>query len=448
MVKGRQSRLGHRKPSRGSSWPVMLTLLATCSFLILILLALPILSNSNANSSGRLIIKPNDLNSIALNTTTHISEAEYDQLGERWVEIISWEPRIFLYHNFLVSFNSFSFNGYPPENPILIMVEYNGEELQVLHYQVGEKYVPHHDYFMDDINTANGGDRIATMLMYLSDVEEGGETVFPDAKGNFSSMPGWNELSAEPTEQKAIIKSLSFSLSFNNTNGESQTVFSAVASQIMVAGFVSGHAHSAAADLLLPHSHSSSSPHSLHSPCQCQLLRFSQHSHVSYLYSASFCYISFTLSLFYAYAAKLKKTTSMRLTFCEFCGVEDLKLSLCFIILLDIPCGFLENGEPIYVIHYEVGQYYDPHYDYFIDDFNIENGGQRIATMLMYLSNVEEGGETMFPRAKANFSSVPWWNELSNCGKMGLSIKPKMGDALLFWSMKPNATLDALTLHS
>lgn len=72
MVKGRQSRLGHRKPSRGSSWPVMLTLLATCSFLILILLALPILSNSNANSSGRLIIKPNDLNSIALNTTTHM----------------------------------------------------------------------------------------------------------------------------------------------------------------------------------------------------------------------------------------------------------------------------------------------------------------------------------------------------------------------------------------
>lgn len=53
----------------------------------------------------------------------------------------------------------------------------------------------------------------------------------------------------------------------------------------------------------------------------------------------------------------------------------------------------------------------------------------------------------MFPRAKANFSSVPWWNELSECGQTGLSIKPKMGDALLFWSMKPDATLDPLTLH-
>ncbi|XP_027347974.1 probable prolyl 4-hydroxylase 10 [Abrus precatorius] len=107
----------------------------------------------------------------------------------------------------------------------------------------------------------------------------------------------------------------------------------------------------------------------------------------------------------------------------------------------------IEHGEGLQVLHYEVGQKYEPHFDYFMDEFNTKNGGQRIATVLMYLSDVEEGGETVFPAAKGNFSSVPWWNELSDCGKEGLSIKPKMGDALLFWSMKPDATSDPSSLH-
>ncbi|KAF3678576.1 Prolyl 4-hydroxylase 5 [Capsicum annuum] len=107
----------------------------------------------------------------------------------------------------------------------------------------------------------------------------------------------------------------------------------------------------------------------------------------------------------------------------------------------------VEHGEGLQVLHYEVGQKYEPHYDYFLDEFNTKNGGQRIATVLMYLSDVEEGGETVFPAAKGNYSAVPWWNELSECGKGGLSVKPKMGDALLFWSMKPDASLDPSSLH-
>lgn len=106
-----------------------------------------------------------------------------------------------------------------------------------------------------------------------------------------------------------------------------------------------------------------------------------------------------------------------------------------------------EHGEGLQILHYEVGQKYDAHYDYFVDEYNIKKGGQRMATLLMYLSDVEEGGETVFPAAKGNFSSVPWWNELSECGRGGLSVKPKMGDALLFWSMKPDTTLDPTSLH-
>eukprot|EP00249_Psilotum_nudum_P009659 c22073_g1_i1 orf=164-1066(+) len=107
----------------------------------------------------------------------------------------------------------------------------------------------------------------------------------------------------------------------------------------------------------------------------------------------------------------------------------------------------VEHGEGLQILHYEVGQKYDPHYDYFHDEFNTKNGGQRIATVLMYLSNVEAGGETIFPSAKVNSSSLPWWDDLSECAKEGLSVRPKQGDALLFWSSKPDGMLDPSSLH-
>lgn len=49
----------------------------------------------------------------------------------------------------------------------------------MLHYQNGQKYEPHFDYFHDAVNTApdRGGQRVLTMLMYLTTPDEGGETV-------------------------------------------------------------------------------------------------------------------------------------------------------------------------------------------------------------------------------------------------------------------------------
>ncbi|MGH6627000.1 MAG: 2OG-Fe(II) oxygenase [Burkholderiaceae bacterium] len=63
--------------------------------------------------------------------------------------------------------------------------EQNGEGLQILHYRPGAEYKPHYDYF-DPAEPGTptilkrGGQRVATLVMYLSEPEKGGGTVFPD----------------------------------------------------------------------------------------------------------------------------------------------------------------------------------------------------------------------------------------------------------------------------
>ncbi|KAG5621658.1 hypothetical protein H5410_006876 [Solanum commersonii] len=105
-----------------------------------------------------------------------------------------------------------------------------------------------------------------------------------------------------------------------------------------------------------------------------------------------------------------------------------------------------ENGESIQILHYEHGQKYEPHYDYFHDKVNQELGGHRVATVLMYLSDVEKGGETIFPNSKAK-KSQPKGDDWSDCAKNGYAVKPRKGDALLFFSLHLNATTDPLSLH-
>ncbi|XP_028795312.1 prolyl 4-hydroxylase 1-like [Neltuma alba] len=89
----------------------------------------------------------------------------------------------------------------------------------------------------------------------------------------------------------------------------------------------------------------------------------------------------------------------------------------------------VENGEPMQILRYEKNQYYELHLDYFSDTYDLKNNGQRIATMLMYLSDNVEGGETYFPKGGS---------DECNCGGKivkGLSVKPVKGNAVLFWSM-------------
>jgi prolyl 4-hydroxylase len=62
----------------------------------------------------------------------------------------------------------------------------NGEGLQVLRYGPGTEYKPHYDYFdPTEAGTpsvlSRGGQRVATLIMYLNEPEAGGATVFPEA---------------------------------------------------------------------------------------------------------------------------------------------------------------------------------------------------------------------------------------------------------------------------
>ena len=98
--------------------------------------------------------------------------------------------------------------------------------------------------------------------------------------------------------------------------------------------------------------------------------------------------------------------------------------------LLSIP---VSRGEPIQVLNYVPGAEYKPHFDYFDPKFSgndkiLKMGGQRFATLIMYLNDVEAGGSTVFP-------------------EIGLDILPRKGNALFFSYANDNGDLDALTLH-
>jgi len=67
---------------------------------------------------------------------------------------------------------------------LLDMPVNHGEGLQILHYLPGQEYEPHFDWFDPELPsyapvTAVGGQRIASIVMYLNTPDEGGGTAFP-----------------------------------------------------------------------------------------------------------------------------------------------------------------------------------------------------------------------------------------------------------------------------
>jgi prolyl 4-hydroxylase len=128
-------------------------------------------------------------------------------------------------------------------------------------------------------------------------------------------------------------------------------------------------------------------------------------------------------------------TDTRRTSFGTFLSKESEGKSLqnvrkCLEKLTDIP---RKNGEEVQVLHYGIGAEYKPHFDYFDKTssggaLQLARGGQRIATLLIYLNTPEKGGETVFPKAKI-------W------------IKPIQGKAVLFYNVDLQGNPDPLSLH-
>jgi predicted 2-oxoglutarate/Fe(II)-dependent dioxygenase YbiX len=94
----------------------------------------------------------------------------------------------------------------------------------------------------------------------------------------------------------------------------------------------------------------------------------------------------------------------------------------------------LHAHEPPNLLHYKPGQEYRAHFDFInpgVPAFaeNLAVLGQRVATLLVYLNDDFEGGETRFV-------------------KLDWSFKGKPGDGLLFFNVGQDRKPDGLTLHA
>ena len=93
------------------------------------------------------------------------------------------------------------------------------------------------------------------------------------------------------------------------------------------------------------------------------------------------------------------------------------------------------NAEGSQVLHYNVGERFTPHFDFFDPAYpglaqQLAQGGQRVFTVLVYLNDEGlDGGETDFPR-------------------VGVRHRGKRGDALIFRNLDDQGQPDRRTLHA
>lgn len=118
---------------------------------------------------------------------------------------------------------------------------------------------------------------------------------------------------------------------------------------------------------------------------------------------------------------QLRTSSSMFIEESENLIVERIEKRIATV--MNIP---IEHGEGLQILQYTPGQQYKAHHDFFSSTSNVTNN--RISTLVMYLNDVEQGGETFFPH-------------------LNFSVSPRKGMAVYFEYFYDDQTLNDLTLH-
>lgn len=134
---------------------------------------------------------------------------------------------------------------------------------------------------------------------------------------------------------------------------------------------------------------------------------------------------------------------------------------------------YLESmADGLQILRYRPGQAYTPHLDQFeigmdkSHNFDARNGGtNRMATVFMYLNNVEEGGETVFPRSTSplrftappeggftdikslGFSATDWEVDVAEACRNLFAVPPKENSAIVFYTQRGDGSLDDASFH-
>jgi len=99
--------------------------------------------------------------------------------------------------------------------------------------------------------------------------------------------------------------------------------------------------------------------------------------------------------------------------------------------LMNLP---MEHGEGLQVLRYGPAAKTTPHFDFLVPSNqanrdSLARSGQRVSTLVTYLNEVGEGGETIFPEA-------------------GLSVLPRKGNAVYFEYANSLRQVDPLSVHA